>query len=327
MSYPIQVPITYVNPQGNLIASGLYRSYLTQDIANDFPSWMSLRNNNQSIGQQFLACESILLEDLQRGLEYNIRSKFLDTCPVDEIDILFKVKVPGNVNMLNASASGVRVIAAPSGLLNGAGQIQLQESDSLEDFYYNELPTRLEILSSGNYTPTINGSTFNAQPSGVFDKQSKMYDIWKKKHDLTWCIQASGVIQKQDAQTMETYESYPWADTGGVSDLWYSKGFLWTVGNDSQGSYISILSSKTQIPPDDELDYLARYNLGIAFPSGTMIQNIMIDQNGSMWLADDAQLAVYGVAPRYDYFTYDPKTRSIYMREDYRNSGVFISNT
>src|SRR5665213_1170193 len=88
MNFPTQVPLTYSNPQGNLVASGLYRSYLTQDIANDFPQWMRLRDNNNSTGQQFIASEAILLEWLESELEYNIRSKFLQTSPLDDIDVL-----------------------------------------------------------------------------------------------------------------------------------------------------------------------------------------------------------------------------------------------
>jgi len=327
MLFPTQVPVSYTNPQGNLIASGLYRSYITQDIANDFPQWMHLRDSQKSVGQQLIASEAILLEWLQNDLEYNIRSKFLLTSPLEDIDVLYSVPVPGTINLLNASASGIRCIAAPSGYqISGANQIQVQGVTLLEDFYYNVLPTRIEVISSGVYEGTINGTSFNIIPSGILDKQSKLYDKWKNKHRITWCS-ANGSIMKQDAVTMESYETYPWDDTGSVSDMWYSDGFLWCLGNDTGGSYVSLLSSKTQIPQATYLDYLARFDFNVFMPSGTTATSMMIDASGFMWVADSTKSYVLGIAPRYDYFVFDQKTRSVYFREDYRSSGVFLSNT
>ena len=327
MNYPLQVPRTYVNPQGNTIASGVYRSYLTQDMANDFPSWMWLRQNPNSVGQQFLASESILFEDLQNALEYNIRSKFLLTCPLDEIDILYRVKVPGTINLTNASASGIRCIAAPSGYaLGGSNQIQVQEAILLEDFYYNVLPTRLEVGASGAYAPSINGTSWNTIPSGIPDRQSKLYDQWKTKHDLTWCY-SNGYIHKQDAKSLEDYELYSWTDSGTIVDMWYDNGMIWLLGQYSSGCYLSLVSSKTQMPQLNKLDYLAKFDLGGVLPSGETFGNIMVDSSGFMWAADSTKKFYYPIMPRYDYFTLDQKTRYIYFREDYSNSGVFISNT
>ena len=327
MNFPTQVPITYSNPQGNLVASGLYRSYLTQDMANDFPPWMAIRYNPKSVGQQLLASEAILMEWLQNDLEYNIRSKFLMTSPLEDIDVLYSIKIPGTVNLLDATASGIRCIAAPDGYqLNGGNQINVQEVVLLEDFYYNMLPTRMEITSSGTYEGTINNTSWNVIPSGILDKGQKKYDRWKMKHNLTWCS-ANGNLYKQDALTTESYETYAWDDTGSLTDIWYSDGWLWCVGQDSGGSFISILSTKTQEPPSAYLDYLARFDLNTAFASGTLpIDNIMIDSSGCMWIADSQQVSVFGIKPRYDYFIQDPKTRSLYFRENYE-SGVFISNT
>ena len=327
MSYPLQVPSVYINSQGDLVASGLYRSYLTQDIANDFPSWMSIRNCSTSVGQQFLASEAILMEWLQNDLEYNIRSKFLDTSPLDDIDVLYSCPVPSTINLLNADASGITCIAAPSGysLISG-GEFYVTEVGLLEDFYYNVLPTRMEITCSGAYVGEKNGTNFNIIPSGILDKQQKRYDRWKNVHNITWCA-SSGQILKQDAYTQETYEAYAWNDTGNIVDLWYNNGYLWALAEDVDGSYVSLLSSKTQEPPAAELDYLARFDFSVALPSGTLLQNIMVDASGFMWVADNQQISVWGIAPRYDYFIFDPTTRAVYFREDYSDSGVFLSNT
>ena len=327
MKLPVQVPRAYVNPYGNVLASGLYRSYITQDIANDFPSWMTIRHNPQSVGQQLLASEAILLEWLQNDLEYNIRSKFIMTSPIDDIDVLYAVNVPSTVNLLNADASGIRCITAPSGYAIGSSsQIQVQEVVDLEDFYYNVLPTRIEITASGTYVDPVNGTSFNVIPSGIMDKQSKLYDRWKNMHRITWCS-SGGYILKQDAVTMETYETYQWNDTGSVSDMWYQDGYLWCLANDNNGSYVSLLSSKTQVPALQYLDYLARFNFNTSLQPGETLTKLSIDQNGYMWVADASEKSIYGITPRYDYFIFDQETRALYFREDYSDSGVFISNT
>lgn len=323
-----QVANTFTNPHGNLLASGLYRSYITQELANDFPQWNDIRNVPTGPGQQWLASESILLEWVQNELEYNIRSKFLGTSPVEDIDVLFTVSVPSTIDLLNPSPSGVTCVAAPSGLaLNGGSQFNVQQVDDLEEFYYNVLPTRIEIISTGTYQLSINGTTWNVIPSGILDKQSKLYDVWREQHYITWCAAGTQIL-KQDSITMETYETYTWNDVGTVIDLWYDNGYLWCVGQEPSGvTYLSLLSSKTQVPPASGLDYLARYDWGNSLYTGEQIGNIMIDADGYMWALNQTQTLVYQLAPRYDYFILDPESRSMYFRENYSNSGVFVTNT
>jgi hypothetical protein len=327
MIYPIQVPRTYVNPAGNVIASGIYRSYLTQDLANDFPAWMHLRQNPRSVGQQLLASVAVNLEKAEIDLEYNMKSKFLNTAPVDEIDVLYTVKVPSNINLLDASASGVRCIAAPSGCSpSGVSQIYVQESASLEDFYYNNLPTGLEVESVSSYSDSIDGVYWNVKPSGILDRESKLFDVWKNRHDITWCY-SDGMLRKQDLETMEDYETYTWDSSGTLSDMLFYKGMLWCIGSDAYGCYLTIESTKTQQPNQGTLDKLAVFDLTDAIDNPTTMYKIIVDSDGTLWISDSGKTVIYEIKPRYDYFTLDKLNRNIYFREDYRDSGVFVSNT
>lgn len=326
MTYPVQVPRTYVNPQGDIIASGLYRSYTTQELANDFPAWMHLRQNPRSVGQQLIAATAVHMEKIEKDLEYHIRSKFLKTAPVEEIDVLYRVSIPSNINLQDASASGVRCIAAPSGCSpSGVNQVWVGEAKNLEDFYYNSVPTGMEVISSGYYPGSINGSYWNIKPSGILDAESKKYDVWKYKHDLTWCY-AGKSFRKQDIETMEDYETYPYDSSANITDMSYSKGLLWAVRNKGSDYHVVVLSTKTQEPAAASLDTIAEFNvtglLGGLVPSG-----ILIDKESNMWLCDTNKTRVFGVKPRYDYFILDKVNQYIYFREDYRNSGVFVSNT
>jgi len=327
MDYPIQIPRAYANPNGDVIASGLYRSYLTQNLANDFPEWMHLRQNPRSVGQQLLAAPSVHLERLDNDLEYNIKSKFLNTAPIDEVDVLYRVQIPSNINLLDASASGVRCVAAPSGCSpSGVSQIWVQELSSLEDFYYNRIPTGLQVLSSGSYSDGIDDIQWKLRPSGVLDTESNKFDVWKMKHDITWCYH-DGSLRKQDLQTMEDYETYEWQGDGIISDMCYKSGMLWCISQSASGCYLSLVSTKTQEPPLQYLDIMATFDLTPAIGDSILMNKIIIDSIGSIWISNFTDTAVYNIQPRYDYFTMDKRNRYIYFREDYRDSGVIVSNT
>jgi len=327
MDYPIQIVRTYVNPYGNIAASGLYRSYITQDMANDFPFWMHLRQNPRSVGQQFLAASAIHLEKMSKDMEYNIKSKFLNTAPVEEIDVLYRTKIPSNINLLDASASGVRCIAAPSGCSpSGVSQIWVSEVSSLEDFYYNVTPTRVEITASGDYVPSVNNIEWNIIPSGILDKDSKKYDVWKNKHDITWCY-ADNYFRKQDIETLEDYETYILNSGYGTPiNMLFSDGFLWWVGKDGSSYYLNMTSTKTQEPIAVNLDMIVSFDITGKF-DGLEPSGILMDHNRNLSICDTNKTRIFEVCPRYDYFTLDKISRYIYFREDYRNSGVFISNT
>jgi hypothetical protein len=326
MNYPIQVARTYVNPYGNIAASGLYRSYLTQDLANDFPEWMHLRQNPRSVGQQFIAATAIHMEGIERDLEYNVKSKFLNTAPVDEIDILYRTRVPTNLNLLDASASGVRCVAAPSGCSpSGVSQIWVQDVTSLEDFYYNTVPTRLEVTSSGDFSSTIDGAAWNTSPSGILDKGQKKFDVWKNRHDLSWCY-ADGGFRKQDTETLEDYEVYALnVGYGTPLDMCFKDGYLWWIGKTGSNYYLNLTSTKTQEPIASTLDMVASFNITGEF-DGLEPSGILMDQQRILRVCDTQKRRVFELNPRYDYFTLDKVNRYVYFREDYRNSGVFISN-
>lgn len=328
MSYPAQCQRTYVNPEGNILALGLYRSDLTQDLANNFPQWMHLRQNNRSVTQQLMSPISATFDKVEDDIAFNIKSKFISSAPVDEIDVIFRTPILTNINLTDVSASGVRCIAAPSGCSpSGISQIWLTEESTLENFYYNVLPTRVEITSSGDFADNVDGVAWNAAPSGIVDKDQSLFDVWKTKHTLTWCYSDS-LFRKQDYETMEDYETYSLNSGCGVPmDITYYKGFIWWIGKDGSNYYFNQTSSKTQIPQAVSLDLITSFDItsafaGIAEPSG-----IIVDEEGVFWVCSTNKTLTFEVNPRYDYFTMDKENGFIYFREDYRDSGVFMSNT
>lgn len=325
-SYPIQCTATYINPEGNLSASGYYRSYVTQELANQFPQWMHLRENPISIGQQFFSPMAMYLNGLEDKMDKEFKSKFLSTAPVNEIDTIYRVKLPSNIDITDISASGIRCLAAPSGASpSGVDQIWINQSSGLEDFYYHVLPTRLEVVDSIDYVVDIGTVRWHAEPSGILDLHQKYVDRWKIEHDLTWAY-ADDIFRKQDRETMEDYETYiPNAGYGTPVDLYFYDNMLWWIGVDGSNYYLNISNPKTQAPKEANLDLLVSFDISDAL--STAPSRIIIDEEGTVWIADTGKTNIYEIKPKYDHWILDKENRFCYFREDYRSSGIFVSNT
>lgn len=357
-TFPLQVPRNYVNPGGNLSASGYYRSYVDQELANQFPQWMHIRDNPISVGQQFMSPMAMFLDELEHKMDDSFKSKFITTAPVDEIDVIYRLKLPQTIDITDANASGIRCIAAPSGgAPSGVNQIWVEQMDNLERFYYHVLPTRLEVVASGDYESSVDSITWHTEPSGILDLHQKYTDFWKVEHDLTWAY-ADSYFRKQDRETEGDYELYEIAETGmsdysklggmaratwmifrvlrsmtrgyGVPlDMYFYDDMLWWIGKETTGGvkyYLNISNPKTKKPQATYLELLAAFQLTNVItehePSG-----IIIDEERNIWISDTTKSKMYKLNPRYDYFILDRDNRYIYMREDYTDSGVFLSNT
>lgn len=323
--YPISCDRTYVNPDGNLAASGNYRHHVTQELANKFPSWMHLRSNDRSIGQQYLSPFGKSIGEVEDKMNDGFKAKFLSTTPTDDIDVLYRTPIPSNINLTDISASGVHCIASPSGYaIDSTKSFWMTELNDLEDFYYNSLPTRVEIIASGVYQDNINSEAWAVTPSGITDIDNKFVDIYGTSHDLTWAHD-NGNFLKQDRESLETYASYASNGSGTLIDMKYNNRMLWWIGVDGSSYYLNINSARTYVPEHTTLDLLATFDITNLFteePTG-----IIVDTAGNFWIKNDTSNTMYTLRPRYDYFLLDKNNGYIYFREDYQHSGVFISNT
>ena len=328
MSLPNTHNSTYVNPNGNLAASGAYRSHLTQKVVNMMPPWMHMRDNPNSVGQNFLNPLSVHLENIEKDMAKTIKEKFILTAPENEIDVLYRMKLPSNIDLTNASASGVRCLTAPSGIHPSgvSDHIRPNEIGDLEEFYYYVLPTRMEVFSSGDYTTSIEGRNWYTKPSGVTDGFQKKVDIWKKEHNLTWCY-TNNTIRKQDSETFEDYEIYNITASGTPIGMDWYENMLWWVGKGSVSDYyLNLTSTRTQMPVNASLDTMAIFNITSSF-DGFEPSGVIVGKDGTVYVSDTMKSRVYTMRPKYDYFIVDKENRYVYFREDYSDPGVFISNT
>jgi hypothetical protein len=342
MAYPQQFQIEYTNPSGNLSASGYFQSYITQQMANGYPVWDAIRQDSNSVGQQFLSPFARIADEARDKLKETLSEKFIDLAPVDEIDVLTRMKISSNISFLEnqyiecwTAPSGATPSGYPFPEPAGAdpdtfNSVQLEEVSDLENFYYHVLPTRLKAYNTEQYSDERSGSigvSFPVRASGIFDTTGKYVDVWKRQHDLAWAHadELSYEFLKQDSITHETFDSV----TAGASG--YPKGFCFYRGKicwigyvQSPSGYFLNVSNPRPAPSSESLDSLAVFDISDLVPSGIPPSGIDIDEEGHIWILDEDRKDLYSLDFMYDYFLVDKETRYIYFREDYSDPGVFV---
>ena len=339
--YPQYFERTYVNPSGNPAASGYYMSYITQEIANKYPMWHAIRDNNESVGQQFISPFARILHSLDRSMSEDLNENFISLAPVDEIDVLYRMSVPSTISFLNNP--NIQCWTAPSGCTPSGypfpepsgsnpdtyNQIQVGEVTDLEEFYYYLIPTRIKSFNEEPFTDARVediGVTFPVKPSGIADPIQKYVDRAKKEHDLIWAHDDGTTVRylyRQDDESLESYETYNVGASGYIKGFTLYRDYLWWIGFIPPSSYFLNLSNPNPVPGSEYIDQIASYDI-TDLTSGSPPSGIAVDQEGTLWIADEDRQRLYGVTPMYDYFLVDKENRFIYFREDYSDPGVFV---
>lgn len=102
------------------------QSQMTQILRDQFPRWMAIRNNDDSVGAQFLEVFGLELEKIEDYLSYFLRSKFIDQVDLDEINLIYKTFVHKDV--LNDTPLTV----------SDENFVPLKEETRLQHFYQSE---------------------------------------------------------------------------------------------------------------------------------------------------------------------------------------------
>jgi len=337
--YPQYFERTYVNPSGNIAASGYYKSYITQEIANKYPEWHAIRDVPNSVGQQFISPFARTLRTLRADMDEDLNNNYISLAPVDEIDVLSRMNIPSTISFLNNP--NIECWTAPSGSTpqgypfppgtNPANdnQIYIIPVTDLEEFYYYVIPTRIKSFNEGAFTTArveSLGITFPVKPSGIPDPIQKYTDRWKKKHDLWWAHDEGTTVEhlhRQDTESLESYETYNVGASGYIKGFTLYREYIWWIGHVPPSGYFLNLSNPNPVPGSEYIDQIASYDI-TALASGSPPSGIAVDEEGTLWIADEDRQRLYGVSPMYDYYLLDKENRFIYMREDYSNPGVFV---
>lgn len=339
MSYPLQFISMYINPSGNMAASGYFDSHYTQILANMYPEWHGIRLNRNSIGQQWLSANALILDKLNRENLEDLDNKFINLAHVDEVDVLYRLKIPSPISLLGGGSvtcytapSGITPVGYPftTGTATPYNNIKVEERFDIEDFYYGVLPTRMTADFETTYSTWLEsdeGFEFHPVPSGIDDPFLKYITPDKRVHDVTWCHSVVGgrtVFRKQDKESLGDYNIYYTSASGAPLGMTIYRDMIWWVGNIAPSGYCINLDSIKTREGQTYLDRMATYDITNQLTNGFVPSGIAIDVQGYVWLSDDNVYKLCKVTPRYDYFLVDKDNRYIYFKEDYSDPGVFV---
>lgn len=341
MSYPQYFNSVYINPSGNITASGYFKSHITQELANMYPYWTAIRDNENSNAQQYMSPMARKFYDLESKLSQTLNDKFIDVAPVDEIDVIYRMKIPSTISYLNnpniecwTSPSGVTPSGYPfpepsGGNSDTFNSIRISEIGDLEEFYYHVLPTRFVAFNSEPYSDSRISSLdieFPVKPSGILDPNSRYISKWKKEHEISWANTGMSCrFLKQDSDTKETYREYIAGASGVPKGFSIHKDNIWWIGHDiSLDKYFINISNSHPSPDSEYLDTLAVCDITNLFSGHPSPSGIDIDEEGHIWILDENRTTLYAFRPMYDYFLVDKESRFVFFREDYSDPGVFV---
>lgn len=128
------------------------KAKVTQEMANGFPEWTKVRNDDQSTGKSFINTIGLEMETLLTEMFRAQKSMFLTTAFVGEIDQTFKLSLPNyftfNVDSVHA-LTPVPVVPTISGRMGSEWfTVQHVEDGSIRSFWYEALPDRVSLVSS-----------------------------------------------------------------------------------------------------------------------------------------------------------------------------------
>lgn len=159
-------------------------SYLTQQLANYFPSWSKARNNNQSLAQQFFNPIGLELESLINNSKIGFRGHFINTASLEEIDIIYEARLDKDfVFQYDTTDFNVPRLISPiiTVTVNDGDSpfdIYVAEDNDITNFWYKAIPQRIDVTDSGlTYSDVLSATAIGA--SGKIDTIETIYEPGK----------------------------------------------------------------------------------------------------------------------------------------------------
>lgn len=124
----------------------------TQEMAEIFPSWAKIRNDDQSTGYSILNALGYHIDKMDKTLAKQGQNTFLSTVNLDEIDILHKVQLPVDFEFSVDNTDPIFAVQLPptvSGYIDSdAYLVQPDRTNNIEEFWYNAIPNRLSLQTT-----------------------------------------------------------------------------------------------------------------------------------------------------------------------------------
>jgi len=133
------------------------KALATQSLANTYPLWSDIRNDEQSVGQQLLNAPAIWVDDLRRQIERTVANYYLPTSIIPDVDVYYQFNLPKTYefDLDNDNSENLFSVPIVSGLIGTTNYlVEMAEDNSMEGFWYNAIPDRVSLNET--LTGTIN---------------------------------------------------------------------------------------------------------------------------------------------------------------------------
>ena len=121
----------------------------TQSIVNSFPGWSNIRQDEQSIGQQFMNSVGVKLDDIRKQLARLSDNYYLSTSIISDIDVYYKVQLPDTYTFTKDDDDDTDFIYTPpsvSGLADLTKYpVVIADNNDIETFWYIPAPDRISL--------------------------------------------------------------------------------------------------------------------------------------------------------------------------------------
>ena len=115
------------------------------------PAWSRARLDRQSLFQQMIGAPATELDDIIKKAQITLKGRFLNTVSLSEIDVLYETRLgQGFEFQYDESDFRIPKLLQPDiNVVIGEGdsqtQIEMTSDNSIEEFWYNTIPTRLTV--------------------------------------------------------------------------------------------------------------------------------------------------------------------------------------
>lgn len=177
-------------------------SDFTMKVAKEYPLWTEIKNNKESIGQQFLNFFGIEIEEIHDWINWSKEQKYVDTLDVYQVDYVFMYELPFDLELDQEFA-----------IKTSEGQ-ELNEIESSRKFlerykdrgFVYDIENR-KILTRRNY-----GNLYLEYAGKMVSLQQQFHHIWNSIDEMALLfgiMRVEGESNKNLQQRIKEVFKYP----------------------------------------------------------------------------------------------------------------------
>lgn len=177
-------------------------SDFTMKVAKEYPLWTEIKNNKESIGQQFLNFFGIEIEEIHDWINWSKEQKYVDTLDVYQVDYVFMYELPFDLELDQEFA-----------IKTSEGQ-ELNEIESSRKFlerykdrgFVYDIENR-KILTRRNY-----GNLYVEYAGKMVSLQQQFHHIWNSIDEMALLfgiMRVEGESNKNLQQRIKEVFKYP----------------------------------------------------------------------------------------------------------------------